>query len=248
MLRLRKFKASTLLAGLFAGAALGILPTIASADSIPLVDPGFQLNNVSGGYAYPSSDAGPGGPPTADLTGWTYVGGAGVAANESAFGVHNAFGGLTPDGSDGQAGFVQGGPGSSISQTFTDNLAGSSAVVSFWYEGRSAQDGPNTVLVNLTDNTAVTLPLSQSITPTGAQTTNFTEAMYSVPVIEGDQYTLAFIGQDATGDHTTFIDNVSVNVVPLPAAATAGLVLLFGIASFRGVRRYASLPLMPRFA
>jgi len=238
------------------GLALATVSGAASADLV--LDPGFQSNNMAApplnGYAYNATNAGAGVPTATLLGGWLYSGSSGVAANDSAFNVSGAFGSGPPGTNEvGQAGFLQD-SSSQISQMFTDNLKGTSAVVSFYYEGRPSYDEgndtytePNKILVTLTDVTRDNrIVLSKSITPTASQTTNFWNAAYIVPVTNGDMYTLAFHGENTNTapqngmpgmDYASFIDNVSVSAVPLPAAALAGLILMGGLAAFRHVRR-----------
>jgi hypothetical protein len=118
----------------------------------------------------------------------------------------------TPTGFDGnQYAFVQG--DGAISQTFVAPVSGLYDLT--WLEGSRPNvccDGNQTYQVSIGSFTGTYSTLS------GQNFELETSAIFSL--IGGDSYTLTFLGLATSGDHTAFIDSVSLDVfaTPLPAA------------------------------
>jgi hypothetical protein len=192
-----------------------IVPAVSGLTSITLVNNGFETPDLGRGgqaFSYPPLDAG-----------WTFTGGAGIAANGSNFNVQNAangnYGGTRS--TSGQAGFIQtpdAGAVSSISQTLSGFVAGT-VTVTFSIEQRmtgSTVGGNNPINVKLDDQDLGTYLATSS--------SNFNTITTPPVTVTAGSHTLYFIGTDQTGgDNTQFIDNVRVTNVPTAPAMTVPL-------------------------
>jgi hypothetical protein len=120
----------------------------------------------------------------------------------------------TPTGFDGnQYAFVQG--SASLSQTFTAPSTGT--FVATWLEGSR----PNLVAYDGNQSYEVLLNSSVIGTYSTLSGQNFElESSLDFNLIAGDSYTLTFLGLTTSGDHTVFLDAVSIDslATPLPAA------------------------------
>jgi len=219
--------------------ALGLVSTGPLKAQI-ILDNGFESPDLgSGSSAYAYGDQAP--LSTTD-TGWTFVSGAGIAANGSAFDVEGATKGQTSDSSEstsGQAGFLQG--LSSISQTLS--LSAGNYVFTFDAEGRGGVFFPefiaNEVTVSLVSNAGTIQLYDATPAPTffSLQTTSMTG------VIAAGDYTLVFSGV-TNADATSFIDNVdATNLDPLaapePASVAIFLMEIFLLVALLRLRRRA---------
>lgn len=176
---------------------------------------------------------------------WTFSGGAGIAANNSAFDVFNATQGQASDSavsSSGQAGFLQG--VSAISQSVY--LAAGVYSLTFNAVGR----GGGTFNF-ATNEITVTLGNDLLFAGTPDQGAMQTETTSEMGVLTSGYYTLTFSGVTANtgpnqGDHTTFIDNIQINtvsVVTVPEPASVSFLVLGFVAliAFRRLRRQAAI-------
>jgi hypothetical protein len=196
-----------------------------AAQAGPIVaNSGFEQPNVGGGYRY-GDGFGPGSPITIAEqggAGWTFVNGAGIAANGSAFGVANASGN--------QAGFIQGGPGSIISQLISGFGTGF-YTLGFIAEGRSNFGSGDNPLEVTIDGVPLTFGGNPIINPpVGTVFQSFTSDPFFV---NSGSHTLAFNGQGVNGlDVTSFVDDVSFpSFVPVPEP---GSLALFGMTTVAG--------------
>jgi hypothetical protein len=201
----------------------------ASAATIYPVNNGFEEPDLGSGAAYQ--------PPA---PGWTFGGGAGIAANGSGFNVVGATNGNNDNGATstfGQAAFVQSGDGTLVfaffSQTLT--LAAGSYTLNFSMEGRSTTgaDGVN-VFLNGVQTGGTLLP---------ASLTSFNDVSVNFGNLAGGSYTIAFAGDSPTGaDVTTFIDNVKI-VSTVPDSGGTLLLMLCSGSGLLMMRRFASVQL-----
>jgi hypothetical protein len=199
--------------------AMGIAPMMMGNI---IVDSSFENVTITtgAGYAYqspqplaPNQDLNSAGP-------WQYVNGAGngLAQFGSPFNVPVGLDGIT-------AAFLQD-AGGSISQSVV--LGGGAHTLTFLLGGRAGEgccDGNQTVNVLLGADVIGTFS-TNSFAPFTLQTVNF-------DVSTPGATTLSFVGTSA-GDHTAFIDNVSLTEVPEPAAI--GLIS-FGLGAMLYLRR-----------
>ena len=186
----------------------------ATAATIAVANNGFEVPNMgsgSGAYAY-------------DLTGgsWTFQGGTGITANNSAWGVADA-----PNGNSngttstaGQTAFIQGGNGATSGSVFYQTLSGfgtGTATVTFALQGR-AGFGVNPITVMLD---------GQSLGTYSPQSTSSFNTVTTPPVaVTAGSHVLYFIGTNGSGDNDTFVDNVSVaNVLGAPGNGSAGVLI-----------------------
>jgi hypothetical protein len=175
----------------------------------PTFGPNATNNNLPA-YIYP----GGAGPSTVDD--WTYNAGTGLINTN--VGSNPWYGGTSPSGFDGkQYAFVQGGSTSTLSQTFFSSGGGLTTIE--WLEGSrpnfGSYDGNQSYQVFLNN-----LLLGTFSTLSGQ---NFELESVNGTLIAGVN-TLEFRGFTAEGDHTAFIDNVSVSAVP--ELSTWGMMLL----------------------
>jgi hypothetical protein len=166
---------------------------------------GFESPNLgSGGYQYNPSGAG-----------WTFDGSSGIAANNSGFSVAGAGNGNS-DGTTsaaGQAAFLQFGDGaigdSSISQVVT--LPAGIATLNFFdeFRGNYSPGDPNGINVYLDGNLITATPLF----PTSSS--SFNPVALPLGSLAAGTHTITFAGDNVSGgDNTSFIDNVSIGLVP----------------------------------
>lgn len=179
--------------------------------------------------------------PTTIATGWTFgISGNNNGYNGIAEALNGALSNFNPkyieDGAD--AAFLQG--AGSVSQTLSLDVGQYS--LSYYLMGRPSADGgdgANPVTTSLSGGLVndVETPANTDITSLGdwtLYTDNFT-------VTTAGSYTLQFLGNDpygVNGDHTTFVDNVSIVAVPEPSSlALAGI----GALGLLCIRRYRSV-------
>jgi hypothetical protein len=190
-----------------------ITGTVFSAPINSLDNAGFESPNQGSGFTYYSGL----------VSGWTYSGDAGIAANNSAFSVFNASGN--------QAAFLQGnGSNASISQSI--DFVGTSLSVTFLAEYRHNYGG-NTLNVTV-DGAPLTINGSQFFS--SSTDGSFTQFTTNAVALSSGQHVLAFNGFSQP-DYTTFIDDVKLNVVPEP---TTVALLGLGLLGFAASRRKAS--------
>lgn len=206
---MRKAFASSLLLAIIA------LVSIRSAHAgYMIIDPAnnnFTSPSIPGGYEYGS------------VPSWTPVGGgAGVAANGSAFGVL-----ASPSG---QAAFLQGGDGTiggvSISQTVS-GFAGvpGLAEITFLAEDRLYVNGG---VASQSMNVYLNGTLIDTVTPTS--TTGFTSYTTPLVAVNAGTNTISFAGGGSGGDSTTFVTGVTIAATPEPASiVTLGLACVAGL-------------------
>jgi len=196
-----------------------------SATTITPVNDGFErpdLGSGVGAYGYVNQAQ------FLVVPGWTAVGGgAGVAANGSAFNVSNADNvNFNPFGTStaGQAGLLQGGDGTLTGAAYTQTLAGfaaGTATISLKIEERPTGNSDETVSVFLDG------VLLNTFTPASTSTFNL---VTTTPVsVTAGSHTIGFAGTAGTGDTTVFIDSISVNNVAVPEPASFAL---FGLGAF----------------
>jgi hypothetical protein len=195
---------------------------------------GFEspdLGSGAGAYAYA---------PTGTGVDWTFTGGAGIAGNNSAFDVFNATQGQASDSAvstTGQAAFLQG--IGSISQSVY--LSGGVYSLTFDAVGRGGG-----VFAFGTNEITVSLGSDLLFDATPAQGAMQTETTSQTGYYSPGYYTLTFNGVTVNtgpnlGDHTSFIDNVQINVVATPEPSTGTFLVLgfFAMVAFRRWRRQA---------
>lgn len=171
------------------------------------------FNPVPGSYVYPGLF----GPATYDS--WTYNAGGGLI--NTSVGSNPWYGSTSPSGFEGhQYAFVQGGPTSTLTQIFSS--AGGSLTTIQWLEGSRPDfgccngDQSYQVLLN-------NIVLGTFSTLSGQ---NFELESVNGTLLAGSN-TLQFKGLTVDGDHTVFIDDVTVSAVP--EFSTWGM-MLFGFA------------------
>jgi len=189
---------------------------------------GFESPDLgSGTNAY--GIVGSSGHPLPSQVGWIFTTGTGIAANGSAYNVTGATNGNSTGvtSTSGQAavisqgnGNVSGAGATSISQSIAGFLDGF-VTISFSLEGRNGtqngnQLGPNPITVWL-DNISLGV-----FTPTSK--TSF-QLFSTTPIaVSAGTHVLAFAGTTTTVDSvTTYLDNVSISISPVPEPATLGL-------------------------
>jgi hypothetical protein len=182
-----------------------------SAQANLLANGGFEAGQLSAGaYNYVGA--------TRDS--WTYAQasvGGGLLINVGGGGGPWVNGGQTGYGGT-QVGGIQG--LGSIAQTFNAVYNGT-YTVSWLDAGRgSTAGGAQTYIASLYDNTIASSVGSLSLNTSFGSI--FNAESFSASLKAGDNYTLAFTGQDNV-DQTALIDNVNVSQVPEPAT-----LLLFG--------------------
>ncbi len=203
---------------LTAGLILGLTNGIANA--LPLVNASFESPTTSNIVIENTGLT----PATAD--GWTWVGSSGILNGTGA----NTFETTARTGLDGsQHAYLQAGEtSSSIAQGFTMGWAGIAAIS--WMEaGRSAAlafDGDTTYSV-----TAGGLTTTASTT-SGSAFQSHTLTGY----LTAGAYTLIFQNTSGAGDHTMYLDNVSIEVPEPRALGMLGLGLI-GLAGVRFIGR-----------
>jgi hypothetical protein len=122
---------------------------------------------------------------------------------------------------------------SSFYTKFTATATGAFSLL--WYDaGRNysgSYDGNQTYKVSVADSSH-TLWSENYGTTTGSGPSYLTQLLN---LVNGVQYTLTFTGTSSSGDHTAFIDGVSVTAVPGPIAAAGlpGLMALVGLGLYR---------------
>lgn len=224
-MKLSKYIVATAMA-----ATVGIMGATSATAIVYPVNDGFEvpdLGSGGGAFAY-----GPGGAT------WSFVGGAGLAANGSAFGVSGASNGNVNGGAtstSGQAGFIQGGDGTfggSVIEQVGLSLTGDFKVL-FDMEDRPEGNGLNPIAVYLTDTIAGNVYMG-TFTPAfeGAGFAPFATGFYTSV---GTVTTVHFVGVGNGSDVTSFIDNVQFNTVPEPSTL---MLIGLGLAGvFAGYRR-----------
>jgi hypothetical protein len=200
-------------------------------------DNGFESPDLgSGGGALAYAPAG---------ASWTFSGGAGIAANNSAFDVFNATQGQASDSArstSGQAGFLQG--ISSIGQS----VYLPAGVYSLTFNAVGRGGGTFNFAAN---EISVTLGNDLLFVGTPDQGAMQTETTSEMGVLISGYYTLTFSGDTANtgsnqGDHTTFIDNIQINTVSVVTVPEPGCVSFlamgfFALIAFRRLRRQAMI-------
>jgi hypothetical protein len=197
--------------GLAVLAVTAILASTGAASAATLENGDFEAINIgTGNYFYPAGNNFDGGyaPIQNPYAGWTWSGNAGVINAQAG----NAwYGSTSPSGfSRNQYAFVQ--TGGSFSQSFTVSSA-ETATLSWLSAGRpnfGAYDGDATYEV-LVDGNVV----ANESTYSGQ---NFIALSVAGVQLLAGVNTLTFLNTAPGGDHTSFIDNVAVSAVPLPAA------------------------------
>lgn len=182
------------------------------AGPIALTNEGFEEPSQGQGFSYLVGQT---------VGGWTFGGGSGIAANNSAFNVSQAPGN--------QAGFLQG-QGSTISQTF--NFTGGLFFVDFLAEFRNGYGG-NTINV-LIDNQKLTFGGADAFAPSTGLT--FSSYKSDALSLAAGQHVLTFAGTSPQ-DYTTFIDNVSVSAVPEPGTLALFAIGVLGAGALRRRRK-----------
>jgi len=184
---------------------LAVMLPFSGAHALPLQDLGFE-STVVNGFAYGPTHI------------WTYTGGSGLSANSSGFTFGNP---AAPEGV--QVAFLQN-TISTISQQFT---TAADASMSFTFAAAQRAAGciggcAGTQNFNvLLDNIVI-----GNFMPTS--TTYLDYATIAVNVLTGT-HTLAFVGLQAIGDETSFIDNIRVStgaMIPVHVPVPGSLILL----------------------
>jgi len=211
------------------GMALALcLISAASVKAQIITDNGFEspdLGSGTGAYAYGDQT-----PLSSTVTGWTFVAGAGIAANGSLFDVAGATQGQTSDSSvstSGQAGFLQG--LSSITQSVY--LSGGEYSVSFTAEGRGGVFFPSFTANEIT----VSLGGTQLFDATPPPTFFVPETTTQTGDLAPGNYDLTFSGI-TNADATTFIDNVQIDPISVPEPCSMAFLAL-ALIVFLAVRR-----------
>jgi len=147
---------------------------------------------------------------------WTYSDHAVLVGNGSGFGNPNA-----PDGVQAVALQDASAAHGEISQVLTGLNKGGSVTFTFDAAARTAQDGANEIGVYL--NGAMILDLSQ-----GSLTGSYQAFTTNAITITSTSETLTFAGlTDPSGDHTTFIDNVTgMQTAAVPEAGLYGVLAI----------------------
>lgn len=204
-------------------ALAGLIALDANAGPITVVNGDFEAVAVTTalGYAYQSDPPATDSVPNQDLNntpgiGWTFAKGAGLTQaatnfNPPPFGTENGT----------NVAFIQGGTGSTISQSFTGFADGDAFTLSFLlgsrFGGNSCCTGNQTIEVLFDGSVIASFALTDS-TPFAARSVS--------GIASGTgPHTLLFRGASTSGDQTAFIDNVSITTA-VPAPAAPGLVLL----------------------
>ena len=163
--------------------------------NIPVGNGGFEAPVVgSGGGAYLYN-------PTGGV--WNFAGQSGVSGNNSAFTQFN------PNAVEGsQVAFLQNGDSSIISQTISGFQPGRTYQVAFASAQRGYfNDPPVHDFDVMIDNSLLGV-----FQPVGASYTNFTINFTATSSV----HTLKFVGRNsAGGEHSSFIDNVRINALPM---------------------------------
>ncbi len=149
---------------------------------------------------------------------WTFVGGTGIAANNSGF----TGGQAAPDGT--QVAFIQGGDGSMVSTDasasyFSQSVSfasGGTYVLTFSAAQRGNLSGQNQNFAVYVGTTMV-----GTFRPSGSGYQSFTTSSFTAAA--NSTLTITFVGIDAaTGDNTAFVDNIKLAVAPTNPAPTVG--------------------------
>lgn len=109
-------------------------------------------------------------------------------------------------------------------------LSAGSYVLSFWYSPQTLLGPTNTIGFNL--GNIVSGQVRNGVN--GAQVGIWTEIRTRFTILSGANYDLTFAALGASDGFGGFIDNVTIETVPVPAA---GLALLTGLIGLVGVRR-----------
>ena len=225
-----------------AGSALAQTPADSSFETPALGTGNFSYRYADG--TVPAQNTGPALNPTNyPGLGWTFLGGAGIAANGSAFGVSNNGG--APDGT--QVAFLQSGDGTVAGSSFTSTfftLDGTPAntpgsyTLSFFVAGRDNNGGQQSYSVSLVDGSNNVIPVIATAFTT--QSSPFTQVSATFTATSNVGYQLQFIGLGGIGgDQTAFFDGVNISSVPEPGTILGGLLAVGLVAEGWRRRRMA---------
>jgi cysteine-rich repeat protein len=164
-------------------------------DGVDWVQPKIATNFANASFEAPALGAG-NAQYTPSGASWTFTGGAGIQANGSSWGAATA-----PNGT--QTAFLQ--INGSISQSVT--LAAGTYALTFQWARRSLQYQPLALTVDGVE-------IGTRFAPPGDSFVWYTSAPFTV---SSGTHTIALAATDATGDKTTFIDNLAI----VPAGPSA---------------------------
>ena len=166
-------------------------PVPTSTTFMPMVgDAGFEAPSLNGGFQY--------NPAVSNSNPWTFAGSSGVSTNGSGFTSGNP---NAPEGS--QVAFLQGGSGSTISQSVDFGTTGGTYVITFNAAQRGNIANQQQNFQVLVDGTVVGTFMPSSANYQALTTTSF--------MVGSGMHTISFQGLDsAGGDNTAFIDNVAI--------------------------------------